>query len=111
MRTAVGAALLAIVTVAAPGGVDAGTFGIVTPAIEGADTTATPPPDDSRPITTANEFLPEDRDVTDCIGALERPGCGNENRGGWRQTVVFGLLVVGLLIVFGNVVRGVRRRG
>lgn len=63
------------------------------------------------PPVTANDFLPEDRDVTDCIGVLERPGCGNENRGGWRQYAVLGVLLAGLLVVFGNIARGVRRRG
>lgn len=60
------------------------------------------------PIAT-NEFLPEDRDLTDCIGVLERPGCGSESRGGWRQFAVFALIAVGMVVIFGNVVRGVRR--
>lgn len=63
----------------------------------------------SRPPITANDFFPEERDVTDCIGVLERPGCGNENRGGWRQFAVLGALTLGLVIVFGNIARGVRR--
>lgn len=62
-----------------------------------------------RPPITANDFLPEERDVTDCIGVLERPGCGNENRGGWRQFAVLGALTLGLVVVFGNIARGVRR--
>lgn len=61
------------------------------------------------PVTTANDFLPEERDVTDCIGVLERPGCGSESRGGWRQTAILGAIFIGLGIVFGNVVRGVRK--
>lgn len=60
------------------------------------------------PIAT-NEFIPEERDLTDCIGVLERPGCGSERRGGWRQTAVLGVILLGLVIVFGNVARGVRR--
>jgi len=67
-------------------------------------------PEITRPPISANEFIPEDRDLTSCIGALERPGCGSESRGGWRQTLVFGALLVGLVVVFGNVVRGVRKR-
>ena len=65
---------------------------------------------ETQPPITANPFFPEERNVTDCIGVLERPGCGNENRGGWRQYAVLGVIAVGLLIVFGNVVRGVRQR-
>ena len=67
-------------------------------------------PEITRPPISANEFIPEDRDLTSCIGALERPGCGSESRGGWRQTLVFSALLVGLVVVFGNVVRGVRKR-
>ena len=71
--------------------------------------TDTAPPD-SRPPISANDFIPDDRDLTSCIGVLERPGCGSESRGGWRQTLVFVALLVGLVVVFSNVARGVRRR-
>jgi hypothetical protein len=67
-------------------------------------------PDSTRPPISANDFIPDDRDLTSCIGVLERPGCGSENRGGWRQTLVFGAMFLGLVLVFGNVVRGVRKR-
>lgn len=72
----------------------------------GADDGAPPV---TAPTVTANEFLPENADVTDCIGALERPGCGSESRGGWRQTLVFGLMAAGLVLVFGRVAVAVRR--
>ncbi len=74
-----------------------------------------PPVDPTTPITTevgideANPFLPEDRDVTDCVGMLQRPGCGSEARGGWHQELVAIVMVGGLLIVFGRVAWGVRR--
>lgn len=66
--------------------------------------------DTPRPPITANEFFPEDRDLTSCIGVLERPGCGSEERGGWRQALTLLAVVGGLAIVFGNVVRSVRKR-
>jgi hypothetical protein len=75
----------------------------------------TPPPEPVAPATTelvvdeANPFLPEERDVTDCIGMLQRPGCGSESRGGWHQNAVAIVMVTGLLIVFGRVAWGVRR--
>jgi hypothetical protein len=72
---------------------------------------AAAPPDTSPPPVTANEFFPEQRDVTDCIGVLERPGCGSESRGGWRQLLVFGVIAVGLVVVFGKITIEVRRRG
>ncbi len=70
---------------------------------------ATTPPVETRPPITANDFIPEDRDLTSCIGVLERPGCGSESRGGWRQTLVLVAIFAGLGIVFGNVALGVRR--
>jgi len=63
----------------------------------------------SEPPITANDFLPENRDVTDCIGVLERPGCGSQRRGGWRQSLILVAVFVGLAVIFGNVIRGVRR--
>ena len=60
-------------------------------------------------VDEANPFLPEERNVTDCIGMLQRPGCGSESRGGWHQNAVAIVMVTGLLIVFGRVAWGVRR--
>ena len=74
-----------------------------------------PPVDPNTPTTTelvvdeANPFLPENRDLSECVGALQRPGCGSENRGGWHQNLVAIVMVAGLLIVFGRVAWGVRR--
>tara|TARA_R110002110_G_scaffold225978_1_gene440148 strand:- start:4344 stop:4655 length:312 start_codon:yes stop_codon:yes gene_type:complete len=66
--------------------------------------------DTPRPPTTANDFFPEDRDLTSCIGVLERPGCGSEERGGWRQGLILLGVLGGLTIVFGNVIRSARKR-
>lgn len=60
-------------------------------------------------IDEANPFLPENRDLTDCIGLLQRPGCGSEARGGWHQNLVAIAMISGLVIVFGRVAWGVRR--
>ncbi len=70
---------------------------------------ATAPPPTDEPAVTANPFLPEQQNIGDCIGALERPGCGSEERGGWRQTLVFAIVGVGMAVVFGMVAREVRR--
>lgn len=75
----------------------------------------TPPVEPTPPTTTdivvdeANPFLPENRDLSDCVGSLQRPGCGSEARGGWHQNLVAIIMVAGLLIVFGRVAWGVRR--
>lgn len=62
--------------------------------------------------TTANPFLPDDEDVnvTDCISAAPRPGCGSDERGGWRQWAVFGVLAAALVVVGMRIVVGIRRR-
>lgn len=61
------------------------------------------------PPVTVSDFYPEDSNLSDCLGLVERPGCGSESRGGWAQTAVFSAMALGLAIVFFNVVRGVRR--
>jgi hypothetical protein len=69
---------------------------------------ATVPPTDE-PIVTANPFLPEQQDLTDCVGLVERPGCGSESRGGLHQNLVAIVMIVGLLLVFGRVAWVIRR--
>ncbi|MFK8025666.1 MAG: hypothetical protein AB8G26_17045 [Ilumatobacter sp.] len=62
---------------------------------------------DAPPITVS-EFFPEENNLSDCIGLVERPGCGSEARGGWRQTAVFVALVSGLGVIVWRISRGVR---
>ncbi len=64
------------------------------------------------PSTTVleNDFIPEDRDLSECVSALPRPGCGSEARGGWRQTVVFLAIVVGVAFIAWRMVRSARRK-
>ena len=64
---------------------------------------AAPPIDTNVPVDTANPFLPENRDVTDCVGTVQRPGCGSAARGGWHQNLVAIAMIGGLFIVFGRV--------
>ena len=59
------------------------------------------------PITD-NDFIP-DRDLDDCVSALPQPGCGSQARSGWRQLVIFGLLVVALSFIAWRIVRAARR--
>lgn len=76
-------------------------------------TTTSEPNDDTPAATTAqNPFLPEDTDVnlTDCVSALPRPECGSKERGGWRQLVVFGVVVGGLAVIGTRVVMQMNRR-
>jgi hypothetical protein len=65
--------------------------------------------DPTVPPVTANPFLPEDRGISDCISALPKPGCGSEERGGWRQGLILVALVGGLSVIGWRIVAGVRR--
>jgi hypothetical protein len=73
----------------------------------GAASTVTTTPEP--PPITANDFLPEDRDLSDCVGVLEKPGCGSEERGGPMLTLVFALVIGGMSFVFWRVIVGVRK--
>jgi hypothetical protein len=76
--------------------------------------TTAPAPDDTpeataAPEVTCNEFLPEDRSISECISAAPRPGCGSKQRGGWHQYLVFLSLVGGLTVIGWRIIAGVRR--
>jgi hypothetical protein len=68
------------------------------------------PPEPPPTSTLDNPFLPEEQDLSDCVNALPRPDCGSEARGGWRQGVVFGLVVAGFAFIAWRVVRSLRQR-
>ena len=57
----------------------------------------------------ANEFLPADRPVSECISAVPKPGCGSEARGGWRQGLVLVAILAGLALIVWRIVVGARR--
>ena len=65
------------------------------------------------PSTTVfdNPFLPDERNLSDCISAVPKPGCGSEARGGWRQTLVFGVMALGLLVIAWRIATGHAARG
>jgi hypothetical protein len=77
-------------------------------AFEAAAATV-PDPSPDTPTVTANEFLPEDRDLTDCVGVLEKPGCGSKERGGVMLNVVFLLVMGGMAFIFWRIIVGVRK--
>lgn len=71
--------------------------------------------DDSVTTETTVFVYPLEGDVDSCIGLLPKPGCGIEptqagDRGGALQFAVFGLIIVGLVVVFTVVFRNVIRR-
>ena len=64
----------------------------------------------SPPATTIadNDFIPENRNLGDCISAVPKPDCGSEARGGWHQSLVFVVLVAALAFIGWRIVRGAR---
>lgn len=94
--TAVLAGIIAIITLTSPSG-------IITAADDsdiGNNDTST---------VTYNDFIPEERDLSDCISAIPKPGCGSDAKGGWRQMLVLGLVVTGLGFIGWRVVSGGRK--
>ncbi len=73
-------------------------------AEEGADIS-----DANTPTVTSTDFIPEERDLSDCISAIPKPGCGSEAKGGWRQMLVFGLVISGVGFIGWRIVAGARK--
>ena len=64
------------------------------------------------PVSTAepaNEFLPADRSISECISAIPKPGCGSKARGGWHQTLVLLAILAGLALITWRIVVGARK--
>jgi hypothetical protein len=71
---------------------------------------STEPPTPVPTTVVDNPYLPADQNLSDCVSALPRPGCGSEAQGGWRQALVLGLVLAGGAFIAWRVVRSVRRR-
>jgi hypothetical protein len=56
-----------------------------------------------------NDFVP-DRNISECVGLVERPDCGSESKGGLGMTLTFVALLLGLGVVLGRIAMSVRRR-
>jgi hypothetical protein len=81
-------------------------------AVAGAATAPSPPDQPTASTVLDNPFLPENTaaNISDCISALPRPECGSKERGGWRQGVLFGVVIAGLAGIGLRIGLGVRRR-
>ncbi len=66
------------------------------------------PDDPPPPPVTVNDFIPEDRDLSDCLSALPKPGCGSEARGGWGQTAVLVAILLGIGLMAWRISVGIR---
>jgi hypothetical protein len=72
---------------------------------------STPPttPSNGGPVAT-NDLLPENNDVTNCIGTAEPANCGSRARADGHTYLVFLALTVGLAFIGWRIARGVRAR-
>jgi hypothetical protein len=68
------------------------------------------PTDPAAPTSTANPFLPDNENVTECFSSLPPPGCGNEERGDLPQILTFAILMLGMAFIGWRIALGVRRR-
>lgn len=78
-----------------------------------ADETA--PTDTTVPVTEPTYVYDLEREPSECIGFLPKPGCGKEpeqagDRGGALQYLVFGIMLSGLAVIGTVLVRNVIRR-
>ena len=61
------------------------------------------------PTSTLNDFIPVDRDLSDCISAVQKPGCGSESRSDYHEWLVFIALIGGMAFIGWRVVSSARR--
>jgi hypothetical protein len=73
--------------------------------------TAPPPttPAETGPPVT-NDLLPENNDVTNCIGTVEQANCGSKARADGHTYLVFLALAAGLTFIGWRIARGIRAR-
>ena len=70
-----------------------------------------PPTTVAPPTTIAdNVFVPANRDLDECISSIPKPDCGSTGRGGWRQTVVFAVMLAGMVAIGVRIAFSLRRR-
>lgn len=108
VRSRIAATLIALLVIVPVGAALAGCSGGESPISRGSTTTLGS--DDVPQRDTS--FYPDDpnRNLSDCIGSLERPGCGSKARGGWRMGLTFGILALALVFIGWRLVRAWRRR-
>jgi len=108
-RTTLGRRALIAATIAAASLFTVGCGG-QNPFEAGATATTVDPAFVDGGVVVDNDFMPQEANLSDCLGSLPRPGCGSDARGGWRQYLTMGVLSLGLAFVGWRIARGVRAR-
>ena len=74
-----------------------------------AHVAATAPPTTEVPSVT-NDLLPENNDINNCVGTVERANCGSKARADGHTYLVFLALTLGLVFIGWRIARGVKAR-
>ncbi len=72
-------------------------------------TASTGAPSTQEPTAT-NDLLPDNNDLTNCVGTVERANCGSRARADGHTYLVFLALTLGLAFIGWRIARGVRAR-
>jgi len=57
-----------------------------------------------------NPFIPENRNLSECVSSLPRPDCGTTAQGGLGQALTFAVLMVGMALIGWRIAHSVRKR-
>lgn len=60
--------------------------------------------------TATNDLLPEQNDIDNCVGTVERANCGSKARADGHTYLVFLALTIGLTFIGWRIAHGVRTR-
>lgn len=98
--------IAAIATIAVGATVSTARVEATAPPTTTATTTATTigaPP-------ATNDLIPDNNDVTNCIGTVEQANCGGKARADGHTYLVFGVLAAGMAFIGWRIARGIRAR-
>ena len=57
-----------------------------------------------------NVFIPEDANVSSCVGTMERADCGSKSKGGWRMYLTFAVLMSGMGFIGWRIALSIKAR-
>ena len=60
--------------------------------------------------SAGNVFIPQDANVSSCVGTMERGDCGSKTKGGWRMYLTFGVLMSGMGFIGWRIARSIKAR-
>jgi hypothetical protein len=77
--------------------------------VPSSNVAATAPPTTEAPVVT-NDLLPQNNDVSNCVGTVESANCGSKARADGHTYLVFLALTLGLAFIGWRIARGVKAR-